>query len=108
MKYNIYSLEDMLTQLKCKFADLVYVNFKKEEYALKPCTSTIDINLLYSYIDTFEQKLKNLKYKFEKMVETTLIYPSVINKTNVERFYEKDLYLKECDRNFLEKIKQFI
>lgn len=108
MKYNIYTLEDMLTDLKCKFADLVYTQYKKEEYALQGCDTKVDIDLLYDYIDTFEQKLKNLKYRFDKMVERKLIYPSVINKTNVERFYEKELYLNSCDSKFLEKVKQFI
>lgn len=108
MKYNVYYLEDMLIDLKCKFADLKYTEYLREKYALQACEHKIDTELLYDYIQTFEEKLRNLKYRFEKMIESKLIYPSVIQRTNVERFYEKDCYLSKCDRRFLEKVKQFL
>jgi len=105
MRYNIHYLEDMLYKLRCKFSDLVYISWKKEQYELKSCKTDIDIELLFDYIDVFEKKLNSLRYKFSS---NNLTYPSRINRTNIERFYEKDLYLNKCDRKFLEKVKQFL
>ena len=99
MKKNIYTLEAILLKLKCKFAEIMYANMKKDMYALKGCKN-LTIEDMYDYID--------LKLKYNKFYETELIYPSYIKKTSLEDFYKKELILSSCDVKFLEKIQKFL
>lgn len=104
MRINIAILEQILVKLKCKFADSVYGDYIKEQYALKGCKDSTDIYKLRDYIIIMEEKIKLLKYNFIMIEKTCIIEPSRLNKTSVEYFYEKEKFLTKCDRKFLEKI----
>ena len=49
-----------------------------------------------------EEKIKLLKYNFKK--SSCELEPIRLNKTSIEFFFEKEKFLTECDRKFLEKI----
>lgn len=99
MRININTLEEVLKELKCKFANAVYNSFIQEKYSLKKCNE-IDKDELKDYILIMEEKLKLLKYNFKK----NELIAFRLNKTSVEYFFEKEGYLTECDRKLLEKI----
>ena len=102
MRINIDRLKQILTKLKCKFAESVYNSYIKEQYALKGCKDEIDIEELRDYILLMEEKIKLLRYNFKK--SSCDLEPIRLNKTSIEFFYEKEKFLTECDRKFLEKI----
>lgn len=100
MRINIQTLEEILIKLKCKFAESVYSDYIKTQYELKGCNSKIDLFQLKDYIRILEEKIKLLKYNFKGCIKE----PSRLKKTSIEFFYEKEKFLTECDRKFLEKI----
>lgn len=102
MRTNIDTFEQILSKLKCKFADSVYISYLKEQYALKGCKDEVDIDELRDYILVMEEKIKLLKYNFKK--SSCELEPIRLNKTSIEFFFEKEKFLTECDRKFLEKI----
>lgn len=102
MRINIDTLEHILSKLKCKFAESIYSSYIKEQYALKGCKDEVDIDELRDYILVMEEKIKLLKYNFKK--SSCDLEPIRLNKTSIEFFYEKEKFLTECDRKFLEKI----
>lgn len=104
MRINIATLEEILSKLKCKFAESIYTQFIKEKYALHTCKDSTDIDELRDYISIMEEKIKLLKYNFKLIEKNTIIEPSRLCKTSVEYFYEKEKFLTQCDRKFLEKI----
>ncbi len=104
MRINIATLEEILVKLKCKFADSVYGAYIKEQYALIGCKDNSDIDQLRDFITIMEEKIKLLKYNFTMLEKNCIIEPSRLNKTSIEYFYEKEKFLTECDRKFLEKI----
>lgn len=109
MRINIATLEEILTKLKCKFGEFVYSDYISNVYGVKKCKSNIDLDQLRDYIYILENKIKILKYDFlncERNKE--LIQPSIIYKTDINRFYEKDTILTKCDRKFLEKIYKYL
>ena len=109
MRINIATLEEMSTKLKCKFGDLLYADYISEVYGTKKCKTNIDINQLRDYIMILENKIKLLRYNFGKCENNKdLVQPSIIYKTDIERFYEKEAYLTKCDRKFLEKIYKYL
>jgi hypothetical protein len=109
MRINISTLEEMSIKLKCKFGDLLYADYISEVYGIKKCKTNIDINQLRDYIMILENKIKILKYDFNNFERNKeLVEPSIIYKTDIERFYEKDKYLTKCDRKFLEKIYKYL
>lgn len=101
MRTNIETLEEIVSKLKCKFANNVYGSYVKELYSLKICEN-IDIDQLRDFIEIMEEKIKLLKYNFKK--SSCDLEPIRLNKTSLEYFYEKEKFLTECDRKFLEKI----
>ena len=48
MRTNTDTFEQILSKLKCKFADSVYISYLKEQYALKGCKDEVDIDELGS------------------------------------------------------------
>ena len=102
MRININTLEQILSKLKCKFAENIYGSYIKEQYSLKACKNEVDIDELRDYILIMEEKIKLLKYNFKK--SSCELEPIRLNKTSIEFFYEKEKFLTECDRKFLEKI----
>jgi len=106
MRVNLRTLEEMLNKLECKFASQVYMKMVSKEYNLKKCEDKIDI--LDDYIKILKEKIKLLKYKFIKFQEKNTIFPSYIRKTSLDDFYSKEIYLNNCDKRFLEKIKSLI
>jgi hypothetical protein len=102
MRTNTDTFEQILSKLKCKFADSVYISYLKEQYALKGCKDEVDIDELRDYILVMEEKIKLLKYNFKK--SSCELEPIRLNKTSIEFFFEKEKFLTECDRKFLEKI----
>lgn len=100
MRINIDRLKQILTKLKCKFAESVYNSYIKEQYALKGCKDEIDIEELKDYILLMEEKIKLLKYNFK----TNNQNPLKLNKTSIEYFFEKENSLTNCDKKILEKI----
>jgi len=102
MRTNIDTFEQILSKLKCKFADSVYISYLKEQYALKGCKDEVDIDELRDYILVMEEKIKLFKYNFKK--SSCELEPIRLNKTSIEFFFEKEKFLTECDRKFLEKI----
>lgn len=109
MRKNITTLEEMLTKLKCKFGDLLYADYISEVYGTKKCKTNIDLDELRDYIMIMENKIKLLRYDFARCENNKdLIEPSIIYRTDIERFYDKDKYLTSCDRKFLEKIYKYL
>lgn len=109
MRINITTLEEMLTKLKCKFGDLLYADYISEVYGTKKCKTNIDLAQLRDYIMILENKIKLLKYNFVNCERNKqLVEPSIIYKTDIERFYEKESFLTKCDRKFLEKIYKYL
>lgn len=100
MRINIDRLKQILTKLKCKFAESVYNSYIKEQYALKGCKDEIDIEELKDYILLLEEKIKLLKYNFKGNNQL----PLRLNKTSIEYFFEKENSLTNCDRKLLENI----
>ena len=98
----------MLKILECKFADQVYTNYLNEQYSLKGCKSTLDLDKLYEYIDILKIKIELLKVQFKHFREKSLLYPSMISGTDLRDFYQKEVILDKCDKIFLEKIKTLI
>jgi len=100
MRINIDRLNQILTKLKCKFAESVYSLYIKEQYSLNSCKDEVDIEELRDYILLMEEKIKLLKYNFKTNNQT----PLRINKTSIEYFFEKENSLTNCDKKILEKI----
>ncbi len=100
MRINIDKLRQILTKLKCKFAENVYSSYIKEQYALKGCKDEVDIDELRDYILLMEEKIKLLKYNFK----TNNQKPVRLNRTSIEYFFEKENSLTNCDKKILEKI----
>jgi cell division protein FtsB len=109
MRKNITTLEDMLTKLKCLFGDILYAKYANAVYGTKICKNHVDLDQLRDYIMVLENKIKLLRYNFGKCENNKdLIEPSIIYRTDIERFYEKEEYLTKCDRKFLEKIYKYL
>lgn len=104
MRININTLEQLLTKLKCKFAESIYGQYIKEQYALNGCKDDTDLDELRDHIMILEEKIKLLKYNFKMLEKDSIIEPSRLCKTSIEYFYEKEKFLTKCDRKFLEKI----
>ena len=62
MRINIDTLEQILSKLKCKFADNIYSSYIKEQYAFKGCKDDLDIDEIKDYILIMEEKIKLLKW----------------------------------------------
>jgi len=101
MRVNINILEELLLKLQCKFAEAIYSEFIKTQYSMVGCKSEIDIEELREFILILKGKIKLLKYNFGL---DSLEEPTKITKTSIEYFFEKEKYLTNCDRRFLEKI----
>jgi len=103
MRENINKLESILINLKCKFADSIYDNFLKEKYSLNICDE--DLNSLKENILILESKIKLLKLNFPIFLEKTGIKsPYKLSNTDILNFFEKEQFLTECNKKYLEKI----
>jgi hypothetical protein len=104
--YNMYKeLELVLHKLKCKFSDLVYNKKLKSDYSLKDCNENPDEILQLSYyIDILKEKIKLLRYNFKNPTLVDISYFGRLNKLNINYFFEKESYLTNCNKIFLEKI----
>jgi len=98
---NLEQLENILLKLKCNFAGAIYSNYIKKVYSLKGCSTKEDIDELRDYIFLLESKIKILKYSINKNCD---LLPIRLNKNDISNFYEREKYLTNCDRKFLEKI----
>ncbi len=104
MRVNIEHLNEILLQLKCKFADAIYSNYIKTLYAIKGCDSEVDLEETKEFINLLEEKIKLLEYNFAIIEKSCIIEPSRLKKISLEYFFEKDKFLTSCDRKILEKI----
>lgn len=104
MYYNLKDIEEIVNAMKCRFADLVWKQYLRDQYALqtKDCikTQTEDITNLLPIIEAKQKLLSNYKknaYYYS--------HPSYLENTDVDMFWNSDCYLKDCTDTVLNRYR---
>jgi hypothetical protein len=104
MYYNLKDIETIVDSMKCEYADLVYKDLMRKEYALKtkPCSQEALTELQY-FIPVMEYKQAVLK-NFQQG-SNYYSYPQRLFKTDLDTFWNQDDILSDCSIKTLEKFK---
>ena len=98
---SIVSLENILSELKCRMANAVYKFYVQEEYSLKKCMEYSDFEKYSIYIELLERKLQNIKNQNNI---SDMNNPSITYYTDKNNIMDSELYLTECDNKLIHKI----
>lgn len=102
---TISDITNLLSELKCKMASIVYKYYLQEEYALKKCSSIKDFEKYSVYIELLERKLQNIKNQIES---SDVDNPSVTYYTDVDNVVDDELYLTDCDSALIHTVKRIL
>lgn len=106
MYYNIKDIEEIIAGMKCAFADAVWKDYMRREYALKtkPCVEQKREELEY-FLPIIEYKLKLLN-NFKKN-QYYYDYPSYLCETDLDNFWNADCILNDCSEQILNRFKHY-